>query len=305
MLELSLEELAGLDPSLDLFTASSPVREDLLHAGLVPPLPVSAGLLVWGFSLLRAARVAGLARLVCRRLEGLGRAELLALALRLESRAGAYRWSEKLSLLAFARAWGFSLNELAPLIEGRADPHLEEKIGQFAGLPPTLRRMVEQGELNLRAALEVRELPEPALAAAGESRLTFSERRVFLRLLQELAGRDRLSVAQVTALARTALAAPRGPAVGGPSETGSAGLAALAALHELRSPLLVDLRRRWATLEQELLSGSGVFLESPPYFEGDTIRVSFSFRSRAGLARKLGALARAEERCDELLSFLR
>jgi hypothetical protein len=305
MLELSLEELAGLDPALDLFTASPPIDLDLLRAGLVPPLPVAAGLLAWGFSLLRAARVAGLARLPCRRLQGLGRPELLALALRLESRAGAYRWSEKQAMLTFARASGFSLNELAPLIEGRLDPRLEEKIGRFAGLPPALRRMVEQGELDLRAALAARELPEPALEAAGDSPLTFSERRAFLQLLQELAGRDRLSAAQVTALAVQALAAPRRPAMDGSADARSAGPAALAALGELRSPLLTELRRRWASLTGELLAGSGVSLEPPPYFEGDSIRVSFSFRSRAGLARKLGALAGAQERCHELLAILR
>jgi hypothetical protein len=297
MLELSLEELESLDPVLDLFTATPPVPEELLRLGLVPPLPVSEKLLAWGFPLLRAARAAGLARLACLRLEGLDRAELLGLALRLEGRAGAYRWSEKQAVLAYARACGFPLNELAPLIEGRGDPRLEEKIGQFAGLPPSLWRMVEDGELDLRAALTVRELPEPALESASRSRLTFSERREFLQLLLELAGRDRLSSAQVAALARTALAAPRSPAAAGPP--------ALAALRELRLPLLADLRRRWDALERELVSGSGVSLEPPPFFEGDAIRLSFTFRSRAGLSRRLRALARVEERCDELLCLLR
>lgn len=297
MLEMSLEELEALDPALDLFTASSPVPGELLRAGLVPPLPVSSGLLAWGFALLKAARAAGLDCLACRDLPGLGRAELLELALRLEGRAGAYRWSEKQALLGFARASGFSLDALAPLIEGRAEPRLEERIGQFAGLPPALQRMVEQGELDLRAAVEVRELPEQALKAAAQSGLSFSERREFLRLLLEIGGRDRLSGAQLDELARTALASRRGAA--------QAGREALAALRELRSPLLADLRRRWKALERELLSASGVALEPPPYFEGDSIQVSFSFRTRASLSRRLRALDRVEERCDELLSFLR
>ena len=297
MLELSLEELEALDPALDLFTASRPVPTELLRAGLVPPLPVSAGLLAWGFALLKAARDAGLDRLACRSLPGLSRAELLELALRLEDRAGAYRWCEKQALFGFARASGFSLGALALLIEGRAEPRLEERIAQFAGLPPALRRMVDRGELDLRAALEVRELPEQALEAAAQSRLSFSERRAFLRLLGEIAGRDRLSRTQLEELARTALASRRAAAQAGPE--------ALAALRELRSPVLSGLRRRWTSLERELLSGSGVALQPPPYFEGDSLQVSFSFRTRAGLARRLKALARVEERCDELLSFLR
>lgn len=297
MLELSLEELEALDPALDLFTASRPVSAELLRAGLVPPLPVGAGLLAWGFALFKAARDAGLDRLACRSLQGLGRAELLALALRLEDRAGAYRWSEKQALLGFARASGFSLGSLAPLIEGRAEARLEERIGQFAALPPALRRMVDRGELDLRAALEVRELPEQALDAAAQSRLSFSERRAFLQLLQEIGGRDQLSDSQLISLAQAALASRRAAAQAGPK--------ALAALRELRSPVLSDLRRRWSSLERELLSGSGVALAPPPFFEGDSLQVSFSFRTRAALARKLKALARVEERCDELLSFLR
>ncbi len=297
MLEMSLEEIEALDPALDLFTASRPVPVELLQVGLVPPLPVGSGLLAWGFPLLKAARAAGLDRLACRDLQGTGRAELLALALRLEDRAGAYRWSEKQALLGFARVSGFSLDGLAPLIEGRAEARLEERIAQFAGLPPALQRMVDQGELDLRAAVEVRELPEQVLNAAAESRLSFSERREFLQLLQEIGGRDRLFGTQLGELAQSALALRRGAT--------QAGQEALSALRERRSPLQADLRRRWASLEQELLSGSGVSLRPPPFFEGDSLQVSFSFRTRAGLGRRLRALDRVEERCGELLSFLR
>ena len=297
MLEMSLGELEALDPALNLFTGSRPVPAELLRAGLVPPLPVCSGLLVWGFALLKAARAAGLERLACRDLPGLRRAELLELALRLEDRAGSYRWSEKQALLGFARASGFSLEELAPLIEGREEPRLEERIGQFAGLPPALRRMVEHSALDLRAAVEVRELPEQALEAAEQSRLSFSERREFLRLLQEIGGRERLSGTQLEELAATALASGRGEAQDARE--------ALSALRERRSPLLADLRRRWTALERGLVSASGVALEPPPFFEGDSIRVSFSFRTRAALSRRLKALGRVEEHSDELLSFLR
>jgi hypothetical protein len=297
MPQMRLEELEALDPAMDLFTASRPVPGELLQAGLVPPLPVCSGLLAWGFPLLKAARAAGLEHLACRRLQGLGRDTLLALALRLEDRAGSYRWSEKQALLGFARASGFSLDGLAPLIEGRDEPRLEERIDRFAGLTPALRRMVEQGELDLRAAAEVRELPEQALREATQSRLSFSERREFLQLLQEIGGRERLSGAELGELARSALASGQAAA--------RAGQKALSALRERRAPLQADLRRRWEALERELLSGSGVSLSPPPFFEGDRLQVSFSFRTRAGLVRRLKALDRVEERCEELLSFLR
>lgn len=139
MPELTLEELGALDSGLDLFRAGRGAPEELLAAGLHPPLPVSGGRLVWGFALLAAARAAGLARLPCRLLADLPSVRQLVLALQLEGRAGAYRWSEKLGIAGFARGAGFALSDLAGLIAGHPDPNLERHIAQFAGLPPALR----------------------------------------------------------------------------------------------------------------------------------------------------------------------
>jgi hypothetical protein len=283
MPELRVAELESLDPALDLFRASPAPAAELVEHGLHPPLPVCGRHLAWGFALLAAARAAGKAGLECRLLGERTPAQMLALALRLEDRPGAYRWSEKLAMQRYARSRGLDIGELAELIEGRPDPRLGEKLGQFASLSPALAALVEDGGLDLRTAFGVRGLPEEAFTATA--RLTFSERRSFLVLLREA----RLDRQGTLAAARQALAGSR------PVE----------ALRELASPTLAALRREWAALEASLLEGSGVTLKPPDFFEGDLFEARFSFRSRQGLARRLRALAALEARFDELDSFLR
>ena len=289
MPELTLEELEALDSGLDLFRSGRGAPAELLAVGLHPPLPVSGGRLVWGFALLAAARTAGLARLPCRLLEDLPPVRQLALALQLEDRAGAYRWSEKLGFAGFAQSAGFALNGLAGLIEGRPDQNLERRIAEFAGLTPALSRLVDDGGLDLRAALAARGLPEEAVTAAASSRLSFAERRAFLALLTEITLQTHLPPEQTSALAAEALAAPR----------------PLQILEQQRYPRLTELKRGWSELTGNLLSGSGVTISPPPWFEGDSIEVRFAFTDRQTLTRRLRALARVEHRCDELTGFLR
>jgi hypothetical protein len=285
MVALTLRELERLDPALDLFRVSPPVAAELLEEGLHPPLAVCGPVLVWGFPLLAAARAAGKPALECRLLGERPPAARLALALRLEARPGAYRWSEKLAMHRYARSHGFSLGELSRLVEGRPDPRLEQKLEEYARLPPALQTVVERGELDLRAASGLRELPADVFPLVSGSSLSFSERRSFLSLLRDA----RLDSNQALEAARAALACPR----------------PLPALGELAFPALAALQREWAALERSILGGSGVRLEPPEHFEGERFEVRFGFRSREGLARRLAALARLEARFDELSPFLR
>lgn len=285
MAVLTLAELEGLDPALDLFRASPPVPAELAEEGLLPPLPVCGPALVWGFPLLAAARAAGKSGLECRQLGERSPAAMLALALRLEARPGAYRWSEKLAMHRYARSHGFGLSELSGLVEGRPDPRLQQKLEDFAGLPPALRGMVEQGGLDLRTACGLRELPEEIFPLVSGSSLSYSERKSLLGLLREA----RLGPKQSVEATQAALAGPR----------------PLEALGELAFPSLATLRREWAAMVRSILGASGVRLEPPEHFEGEHFEVRFRFRSREGLARRLAALASLEARFDDLASFLR
>jgi hypothetical protein len=285
MPQVSLAKLEALDPALDLFRASPPVPAELAEEGLHPPGPVGGPALVWGCPRLAAARAAARPALECRLLGERSPAAMLSLALALEARAGAYRWSEKLAMHRYARCRGFGLGELSGWVEGRPDPRLEGKLEEFAGLPPALQAMVEQGGLDLRTACGLRELPAEVFALLSGCSLSHSERRSFLGLLRDAGLGPRRSAEA----ARGALAGPR------PLET----------LGELAFPALAGLRREWAALHQSILGGSGVRLEPPQFFEGEHFEVRFRFRSKEGLARRLAALARLGDRFDELDSFLR
>jgi hypothetical protein len=285
MAELTLAELESLDSALDLFRASPPAPAGLLEQGLHLPLPVCGSALVWGFPLLAAARAAGKPALECRLLGERPPAERLALALRLEARAGTYRWSEKLAMQRFARSHGFGLGGLAALVEGHADPRLEQRLERFASLPAALAALVEEGGLDLRAASALRELPAEVFALVCDAALSFSERRSFLGLLHDA----RLGPQAAVAAARAALASPR----------------PLEALRQRVFPALAALHRDWAALEESILGGSGVSLRPPENFEGERFEARFRFRDKEGLDRRLAALARLAARFDELATFLR
>ena len=69
--------------------------------------------------------------------------------------------------------------------------------------------------------------------------------------------------------------------------------------------MLSELEGRFHDLERSTLEKSGIRLEAPAFFEGEAFTVSFSFRSRASLARKVARLRVLEDRSDELFTLLR
>jgi hypothetical protein len=291
---MSRHDLARLDRRLDLFLDTPETDPELLAQGLHPPLPVSGEVLVWGFALLRQAARLGVAELAVRRLPPLSRADLLALALRLEGRPGGLSWREKENLLRFAEGTGgradpIDLDTLSPLIEGHPDSQLRGRIKRFASLPASLGEEVSAGRLDLKTAELAAALPGEAAALVAGSTLSFSERRRFLTMLLELSRRERTAAEALSTLARQLLEDPH------PVE----------ALAGLRYPTLAGLSSRFATLAERLWKGSGVRIEPPPHFEGDGFSVSFRFDSADSLDRKLRALRRVGEQANELFALLR
>jgi hypothetical protein len=291
---MSRHDLARLDRRLDLFLDTPETDPELLAQGLHPPLPVSGEVLVWGFALLRQAARLGVAELAVRRLPSLSRADLLALALRLEGRPGGLSWREKENLLRFAEGTGgradpIDLDTLSPLIEGHPDSQLRGRIKRFASLPASLGEEVSAGRLDLKTAELAAALPGEAAALVAGSPLSFSERRRFLTMLLELSRRERTAAEALSTLARRLLEDPH------PVE----------ALAGLRYPTLAGLSSRFATLAERLWKGSGVRIEPPPHFEGDGFSVSFRFDSADSLDRELRALRRVGEQANELFALLR
>jgi hypothetical protein len=291
---LSLEALEGTESELDLFTDPAEVDPLLLEQGLHPPLPLSGDTLAWGFGLLRQAARMGLRGLPVRSLPPLPGGELIALALRLEGRAGDYSWREKENMLRFVRRraeYGESVDlaTLSPWIEGHPDSQLQRRIERFAGLPPTVKEAVTAGRLDLKSGELAARLPAEITARLDRASLSFSRRRRFLTLLLEVSRRDRLSASKIEELARRLLEDEQ----------------PLEALADLRYPTLTGLREDFAALADSLWKGSGVRIDPPPYFEGEGFSVAFEFTSPDNLARKLQALRKVAEHTHELFALLR
>ncbi|MBN2551362.1 MAG: hypothetical protein JXB06_01275 [Spirochaetales bacterium] len=284
-------EIDALGRELDIFSGRRAPAPELILKGLYPPLPICAETLIWGFHILRAAQSQKVRQLSCLIIPSCPAAQLLALALKLENRAGSYSWREKEKMLGFLAASEGRpelLQELSPLIENHPDPRIADRIASFSALPGELKRLVEEGQIDLRSAARVQSLPEDVFARLGSSPLSFSRRRQFLNELFEVGGRLKLSGRDISSLARRALEDPK------PFET----------IHRLRFPTLSALEERFSALERELLKGSGVRLHPPPYYEGEAFTVEFEFNSPKTLARKLNALRSLEGRIDALFELL-
>jgi hypothetical protein len=299
---LSIEEIERLGADLDVFTAGEIPPAELVAKGLHPPLPISLATLIWGFAILREARRLHLERLACLVFPSCSRREMLALALKMENRSGSFTWLEKEKMLRFLGGPGEALQPgrplpaglseqlagLSPLIEGHPDPFLAQKIGSFMALPPQAGNLVAAGQVDLKTATRAQELPAEVFTMLGGASLTFSQRRQILNELLEVRRKQALSAQAVTAVVAKALKEDR------PAD----------AVHRLRFPALSALKQRFCELRGEILGGSGVRLEAPPDFEGDSFNVEFSFNSPKSLRRKIAGLSALGQRSNELFDLL-
>jgi hypothetical protein len=312
---LTPAEIESLSAELDIFSGSRTPDPELVEKKLYPPLPICSDTLIWGFEILRTAESRGLRQVNCLLIPSCPRPGMLSLALKLENRSGRFSWPEKQKMLAFlgssegsTTGEGLSgaedaftaeplsagpalielFSELSPLIEGHRDPQLAAKIAAFAALPQGLKALVAGGQVDLKSAIRVQDLPEEIFTELQPGTLTFSQRRQFLNELFEVSRKRELSHGEIRDLADRAFRNRR------PIET----------VHRMRFPMLSELEGRFAALEGQLLKGSGVQVKPPPYFEGDSFSVEFDFSSAKSFDRKLNALHSLEGRLDALFELL-
>lgn len=290
-------EIDSLSRELDIFSGSRTPDPELIEKNLYPPLPICSDTLIWGFEILRSAESQRLRQVNCLVISPCSQTRMLALALKLENRAGSFSWPEKQRMLAFLgtsedlsadRLLIEQFSELSPLIESHRDPQLAAKIAAFAALPQGLKALVAGGQVDLKSAIRVQDLPEEIFAEVQAGTLTFSQRRQFLNELFEVSRKRELSHGEIRDLADRAFRDRR------PIET----------VHRMRFPMLSELEGSFATLEEQLLKGSGVQMKPPPYFEGDSFSVEFEFNSAKSFNRKLTALHSLEGRLDALFELL-
>lgn len=314
-------DLLSLSDALDLFTGPNAHLPDaLVEDGLIPPIPLSAGsdpVLVWGWPIVRRAAELGVAELETRTF-CLNPANALILALQLEGRTSAYSWAEQEAVVSYletsphgdgagescgtARAAGTEAGAADwPIFSRlvRDDGALVELIGRYRKLEPALRALVNDEFIALKTAERITRVPGEFLSLHRRrlGSLSFSARRQFLELLAELmiqaqapgrTGTEACAASEVCARASAALD-ERDP---------------VATLRRLRYPTLTHLEEQFCRLRRESLHGTGVDLTAPPYFEGDSFSVSFTFRNCAELVERTHALERLKDSCDQLFGIL-
>jgi hypothetical protein len=295
---LEVAEIDSLGRELDIFERAQAPAAELVAQGLYPPLPICSNTLIWGFDILRSAKLENVPELNVLVVPPCSRAWMLSLALKLEDRAGSFSWPEKERMLTFlaepqdsqmeARGAADLMEELSPLIENHRDPQLAVKINSFAALPVDLKDQVAKDQIDLKSAGRVQSLPVEVFASIRSSTLTFSQRRQLLTELFEIRGKLELSERDTVILTRKALK----------------GAQPLDVIRRLRYPTLSTLQERFSALQEELLQGSGVQLKPPPYFEGEAFSVEFRFHNARTLDRKLSALHALEGKLDALFELL-
>jgi hypothetical protein len=289
-----LEKLNALARTFDLFTPDARDWTPLLAQGLYPPLPVTERELVWGFPVLAAAERFELKEIACVELDPADPAALLAVALRLENRRGAYGVEEQARLYAFMAAAGLAdetekIAELTGLITAQQPSAWIREMGGYAALPEAIRRSVAQNVLDLKTAARVRSLPPGVFERLEreKGRLSFSDRRRFVFIIWEISCRDHLEPDAVSALANEFLSE------GDPWPR----------LLALRYPEYTGLELRFAGIAAGPAS-EGITVRAPAGFEGDEFLFSFTATSRAVYGRRLAALTRFEEQVDRLFELL-
>lgn len=274
----------------DLFTDSPEPDADLLRRGMVPPLPIRQGTLVWGFSLVRAAEELGIPELPATEVTGddIG---LLALAVKLEGRRDAFSLREKAGIFTFLRRRNITARaeELSPYVQSEGS--FVKQAEKYLALTERPRELVDRGEIDLKTAgLMSRFSGETTgLLADLLASCSVSRRRTALRQFYEITIRDTLFGEDAAALARR-LASEKDP---------------LTALEVLRYPRMTEMKESFNEITSRVLAGSGIQLTEPPGFEGSRFSVSFYFSGPGQLDRVISRLRDLQEESDELFGLLR
>ncbi len=285
-------DLRDLPQAFDVFEPQPPPDVDLLRRGLVRPILVCDHGLVWGRGQVDAAWEAGIAALPCTEMPTAPPAEVFRTALLLEDRAGRYSWAEK-SRMATHMGPGMDPKDrdaLVARIDGHPDNDFVERVEAYRGLAPEVRRLVDEGRMDLRVARVAASLPAGWVGLLHHRpRLTNSRLRLLVTLADEIIRRDGLRDESALHMMREVLS-QNDPA---------------ATIEELRRPGLARLRRDVSAVVESALGRLKITVTPPADLEGNEIEVRFTFADRLELRRNIDGLRSLEGRTDELFRLFR
>lgn len=285
-------KLDSLSKELDLFDRKAEPDPELVRSGLYPPLPVSGSYLIHGFSLLEKAKKLGIKELFTIEFPAMEKQDLLELCLKCEARTGDYGWPEMERMVDFLENEKAVGEKLVRLILGHDDPLFYKQVKEYSGFSPCLKQLAGNKILDFKTARGVRELPDAVFSSIlyykENNNFTFSQVRLFLSFLDGIARRDHLQESDIIRICDELLSQKK----------------PLEAVKKIRFTELSGLYERLNNIKHEILKGTGIQLDAPPFFEGDSFEVRFCFQSKKQLQKRIKVLERLKERTDELFGLL-
>ncbi|MDX9801819.1 MAG: hypothetical protein RBT69_10840 [Spirochaetia bacterium] len=294
--EFNVDDLLSSERLMDFFTpfhGDGQVQNQLPVKNGLYDLPFVDGTnVVWGFHILEAAAEEGMDRIYCRDLKKHNPSirEKLGTALLAEGRKDSYSWAEKERIYLFIKNVlpGDPDERLLALVQGGGSFIPSAVI--YSSLPHYLKNLVEKGMVDLKTAKNCVNIPEKAFKLIEEyfNNLSFSKKRIMLVNISEIISRNTLDEKGSCNLAKEIMAGAE------PSSEAE----------KRRYPDLSDSFSQFDAFCAENLKNTGITLKSPPWFEGDSFTVSFTFKSAKQLERIISSLERLKGKTDEIFRLL-
>ena len=289
---IPLKKLKKMKSPLNFFSSKIYYDETLLEKAIYPPLPIYEDILVWGFKIIRTAEEKGIEEISCIEIHDKLPLDHLKIALKLENRQGDYSWTEKVKILEYLKEYNL-LQEafgISKYIEVNNDSSWIKKAQTYKSLPENLKNMIERGHIDFKTASLVKELDNDIfLALENTGRFSFTEKRLLLTYFFEVAKRDNLDSTGSIELFKNLLDSSN----------------PLAKLKKLRFPQLSHMEKMYNTLYEQYITKEGFRMAPPPYFEGDSFSITFSFDSFESFEKKIKKIKRLQDHIDEFFSLLR
>ena len=265
---------------------------ELLKKDLYPLPVIDNESVIWGFHIINAAAEIGLETLLCRNVDSkkLLIEEKLLIALQCENRCNNYSWDEKEKIYLFINKElnGKASNAILSLIQ--QEGLFINSVSFYNSLSPILKDFIKRDIIDLKTAKNSSNIPKQAWELLGPYLLTlsFSNRRIILTNISEIIKKRFLDSDRSFYFVREIL-----------KEENPFEIAIIA-----RYPELSSCTQKFNDFNSAVLKGSGIKLKQPPYFEGSSYSVEFSFKSKKHLGKIIDRLLYLKEKCDEIFELL-
>ncbi|MGA1841723.1 MAG: ParB N-terminal domain-containing protein [bacterium] len=182
------------------------------------------------------------------------------------------------------------IDHILPLLGLPPNRKMLERLHPLSGMEEALGRALLDGRINHDMALRLMEMESDTREHISSLFLhfAFSQSKQFeiLEYLMDISGRENRSLTEI--LKEAGWSRKRQEQTD--ENSVKAGEAFRRRLRERRNPIISGLEREWKNKIASLHLPPSVSLSPPPYFEGGTYRLSFTFNDLMGLQEKIEGL---------------